>query len=214
MLDMKSKAACFTGHRTLPEENLPEIAERLENALIALIEQDYCYFSAGGALGFDTLAAQTVLRLRERYPQIRLILVLPCRSQTRGWSQADIDIYEEIKRRADKVTYTSENYFRGCIQKRNRHLVDNSSICICYLTKPTGGTAYTVNYARRCSLQILNIAQSQYAALRRSHTFSQTVCPAADGPGLFHRDDASIRHLLPYYGKICLDSIAIFEGLW
>ena len=153
MLDMKSKAACFTGHRTLPEENLPEIAERLENALIALIEQDYCYFSAGGALGFDTLAAQTVLRLRERYPQIRLILVLPCRSQTRGWSQADIDIYEEIKRRADKVTYTSENYFRGCMQKRNRHLVDNSSICICYLTKPTGGTAYTVNYARRCSLQ-------------------------------------------------------------
>ena len=141
MLDMKSKAACFTGHRTLPEENLPEIAERLENALIALIE--------------------TVLRLRERYPQIRLILVLPCRSQTRGWSQADIDIYEEIKRRADKVTYTSENYFRGCMQKRNRHLVDNSSICICYLTKPTGGTAYTVNYAHRCSLQILNIAQSQ-----------------------------------------------------
>ena len=161
MLDMKSKAACFTGHRTLSEENLPEIAERLENALIALIGQDYCYFSAGGALGFDTLAAQTVLRLRERYPQIRLILVQPCRSQTRGWSQADIGIYEEIKRRADKVTYMSENYFRGCMQKRNRHLVDNSSICICYLTKPTGGTAYTVNYARRCSLQILNIAQSQ-----------------------------------------------------
>lgn len=81
MLDMKSKAACFTGHRTLPEENLPEIAERLENALIALIEQDYCYFSAGGALGFDTLAAQTVLRLRERYPQIRLILC--CRAAAR-----------------------------------------------------------------------------------------------------------------------------------
>lgn len=87
--------------------------------------------------------------------------MLPCRSQTRGWSQTDIDIYEEIKRRADKVTYTSENYFRCCMQKRNRHLVDNSSICICYLTKPTGGTAYTVNYAHRCGLQIFNIAQSQ-----------------------------------------------------
>ena len=87
--------------------------------------------------------------------------MLPCRSLTRGWSQADIDIYEEIKRRADKVTYMSENYFRGCMQKRNRHLVDSSSICICYLTKPTGGTAYTVNYAHRCGLQIFNIAQSQ-----------------------------------------------------
>ena len=109
-------------------------------------------------MGFDTLAAQVVLRLRERYPQIRLILVLPCLNQTRGWAQADIDAYEEIKHCADKVTYTSEHYFRGCMQKRNRHLADNSSVCICYLTKPTGGTAYTVNYARRSGLRIINIA--------------------------------------------------------
>ena len=160
MTTSRTMTACFTGHRTLPEAELPEIAERLEGILTALIEQGYRYFGAGGALGFDTLAAQTVLRLRERDPQIRLILVLPCRSQTRGWPQADIDTYEEIKRCADKVTYASENYFQGCMQKRNRHLVDNSSVCICYLTKPTGGTAYTVNYARHCGLRILNVAQA------------------------------------------------------
>lgn len=136
MLDMKSKAACFTGHRTLPEENLPEIAERLENALIALIEQDYCYFSAGGALGFDTLAAQTVLRLRERYPQIRLILVLPCRSQTRGWSQADIDIYEEIKRPCGQGNLHVGELLSGlyaeaepasCGQQQYLHLLSNQA---------------------------------------------------------------------------------------
>ena len=127
MLSRKNRTACFTGHRELPTENLPEISKRLEDTLLTLVEQGYCYFGAGGALGFDTLAAQTVLRLRERYPQIRLILVLPCLNQTRGWQQADVDIYEELKRRADKVTYTSESYFRGCMQKRNRHLVDNSS---------------------------------------------------------------------------------------
>lgn len=127
--------------------------------MVTLIEQGYRYFGAGGALGFDTLAAQAVLRLRERYPQIRLILVLPCLNQTRGWPQADTDAYEEIKRCADKVTYTSEHYFRGCMQKRNRHLADNSSACICYLTKPTGGTAYTVNYASEHGLTIINIAK-------------------------------------------------------
>ena len=148
MIDMKSRTACFTGHRELPTDDLPEISKRLEDTLATLIEQ-----------GFDTLAAQVVLRLRERYPQIRLILVLPCLNQTRGWPQADIDTYEEIKRCADKVTYTSEHYFRGCMQKRNRHLVDNSSVCICYLTKPTGGTAYTVNYASEHGLIIINIAQ-------------------------------------------------------
>ena len=159
MLNRKNRTACFTGHRELPTENLPEISKHLEDTLLTLIEQGYCYFGAGGALGFDTLAAQTVLRLRERYPQIRLILVLPCLNQTRGWQQADVDIYEELKRRADKVTYTSESYFRGCMQKRNRHLVDNSSGCICYLTKPTGGTAYTVNYASEHGLTIINIAK-------------------------------------------------------
>lgn len=155
---MRSKTVCFTGHRELPADDLPEISKHLEDALITLIEQGYRYFGAGGALGFDTLAAQSVLRLRERYPQIRLILVLPCLNQTRGWPQEDIDTYEEIKRCADKVTYTSEHYFRGCMQKRNRHLVDNSSACICYLTKSVGGTAYTVNYARRSGLRIINIA--------------------------------------------------------
>lgn len=139
------------------EQSTYEYVFKLLGTLVTLIEQGYRYFGAGGALGFDTLAAQAVLRLRERYPQIRLILVLPCLNQTRGWPQADIDTYEEIKRCADKVTYTSEHYFRGCMQKRNRHLVDNSSACICYLTKPTGGTAYTVDYARRMGLRIINV---------------------------------------------------------
>lgn len=90
MIDKKCRTACFTGHRELPAEYLPEISKRLEDTLVALIEQGYCYFGAGGALGFDTLAAQVVLRLWERYPQIRLILVLPCLNQTRGWPQAQI----------------------------------------------------------------------------------------------------------------------------
>ena len=156
---MRIKTVCFTGHRELPADDLPEISKHLEDTLVKLIEQGYRYFGAGGALGFDTLAAQAVLRLRERYPQIRLILVLPCLNQTRGWPQADIATYEEIKRCADKVTYTSEHYFRGCMQKRNRHLVDNSSRCICFLTEKIGGTFYTVNYASEHGLMIINTAK-------------------------------------------------------
>ena len=75
------------------------------------------YFGAGGALGFDTLAAQCVLSLRKRYPHIKLILVLPCITQTKGWSKNDIAIYEEIKSQADKVVYTSHDYFRAVCSK-------------------------------------------------------------------------------------------------
>ena len=56
-----------------------------------------------------------------------------------------------------KVVWTSEEYTRDCMFKRNRHLVDNSSLCICYLTKDTGGTAYTVRYARSKGKIIVNV---------------------------------------------------------
>ena len=97
--------------------------------------------------------------LINRYPDIRLILVLPCFSQTRGWSQEDIEIYDDIKQKADKVVYTSQEYTRGCMHKRNRHLVDNSSACISYLTENKGGTFYTVNYAKSKGVEVINIAE-------------------------------------------------------
>ena len=44
--------------------------------------------------------------------------------------------------------------------KRNRHLVDNSSVCVAYLTRSGGGTAYTVEYAKKHGLKIINIAKN------------------------------------------------------
>ena len=60
---------------------------------------------------------------------------------------------------ADKVVYISQDYTPDCTFQRNRHLVDNSSVCICYLTKHTGGTAYTVNYAKKKGCRVINLAE-------------------------------------------------------
>ena len=154
---MKTKTCCFTGHREI-KESIQKVVEVLKIELDKLIENGYCYFGAGGALGFDTIAAQTVLHLREQYPHIKLILVLPCIDQTKSWSYEDREVYEDIKQKADKVVYTSKDYSRGCMHKRNRHLVDSSSVCICYLNENKGGTFYTVNYANTKQLKIINIA--------------------------------------------------------
>lgn len=159
MANCKLKTCCFTGHRKIPPENFEEISRRLENMIIRLIEIDYVYFCAGGALGFDMLAAQTVLKLKMVYPYIELILMLPCESQAEYWKKEDKIMYEDIKEKADKVVYTSKSYFRGCMHNRNRYLVDNSSYCICYLTRETGGTAYTVQYAKEKQLTIYNVAK-------------------------------------------------------
>lgn len=156
---MKEKTVCFTGHRTIPMLKKWKIEKKLKETLEALIDNGYCYFGAGGALGFDTIAAQTVLGLKKKHPEIKLILVLPCKNQTRGWEEKDVSVYESIIEQADKVVYTQEHYDRGCMFKRNRHLVDNSSICVSYLTEEKGGTAYTVNYANQKGVKVINIAE-------------------------------------------------------
>ena len=158
---MREQTCCFTGHRRIPTEEQAAITGRLERVIVSLYHQGIRYYGAGGALGFDTLAAQTVIHLRKSCPGMKLILVLPCLTQTRGWRPEDVAEYERIKSQADKVVYTSQQYTPGCMHKRNRHLVDNSSVCICYLTKDSGGTAYTVDYAKNKGLKIINLAKSE-----------------------------------------------------
>ncbi len=157
---LREKTCCFTGHRQIPAGELEGIRERLEEIIKELYHRNILYYRAGGAVGFDSLAAEAVLHLREQeeYAKMKLILVLPCHDQTRGWNAADVERYEDIKRKADEVIYVSQEYTRGCMHKRNRRLVDNSSICICYQTKARGGTAYTVHYAEEHKLDIINVA--------------------------------------------------------
>lgn len=158
MNDKRKRTCCFTGHREIPEKDLAGVQARLEQTIIKLYERGVIYYGSGGALGFDTLAAETVLRLRESYPKLRLILVLPCKDQIRRWRAEDVAKYEDILQMADKVVYTGENYTRGCMHTRNRHLVDESSVCVCYQTKDHGGTAYTVGYANDHGLDVINVA--------------------------------------------------------
>ena len=157
-LTTRQRTCCFTGHRSVPESDYEMISYRLEMELRKLIGNGVTFYGAGGALGFDTIAAETVIRLREEFPHIKLILVLPCETQAFRWRQEDKDRYERIKGQADKAVLISREYTKDCMFRRNRHLVDGSSICLCYLTKDTGGTAYTVKYAREQGLEVINLA--------------------------------------------------------
>ncbi len=154
---MREITCCFTGHREIPAEKYMYLKGRLDEELEGLIKSGFKIFCAGGAKGFDTVAAMSVLAAKENNPEIKLVLILPCPEQADRWNEIDKLNYEEIKRRADEVTVVSEHYTRFCMQQRNRALVDSASVCICYLEKNTGGTAYTVNYAKKSGLKIINV---------------------------------------------------------
>ena len=171
--EQRMRTCCFTGHRQLPLNEQANIADKLERVIAGLYQQSVRYYGAGGALGFDTIAAQAVIRLREQCPGMKLILVLPCLTQARKWKPENVAEYERIKTQADKIVYTAQQYTPDCMHKRNRHLVDNSGICVCYLTRSGGGTHYTVNYAKEQGLEVIHIAQNQ---IFQRGTFSDGNC--------------------------------------
>ena len=152
-------ACCFTGHRKI----LPALSGGIHKRLIQTIEQLYnekhiTTYYAGGAQGFDTLASEAVIERRADIPELRLVVVMPHAEQAVRWSAEDQTRHKRILDAADEVVCLAEHYYRGCMQRRNRYLVDHSGVCVCYLSEATGGTAYTVEYARKNGLPIFNLA--------------------------------------------------------
>ena len=153
-----SKTVCFTGHRQIPDSDYKRLRALLCNTIEEQIKEGAETFRTGGAIGFDTLAALNVLLLRRSHPHIRLELILPCPTQTRGWAQNDIILYEQILTQADSHRYISQNYWNGVLQLRNRALVEGSDVCVAYLQNSHGGgAAFTAALALRKGLELINL---------------------------------------------------------
>lgn len=142
---MESEKTCaFTGHRQLSGDlDLPFF----KKIVTEFIESGYTSFLCGMALGFDMLAAETVLEIKESYPQVKLIACVPCEGQSRYFPPEEKRRYNEIIGRCDEVKVLSAKYYKGCMQVRDRYMVDNSSLLLAYRRTNSGGTDYTVKYA-------------------------------------------------------------------
>ena len=167
VMNNKNQTACFTGHRPqkLPwgfNENdvgclaMKEITKiEIQNAII---NYGITHFISGMAIGFDIIAAELVLELKKDYPFITLECAIPCKEQDKLWRQEQKERYRNILSQADKVTCVSDKpYFDGCMQKRNKYMIDNSSVLIALFNGKAGGTKQTVDYAKQQGLEILTI---------------------------------------------------------
>ena len=144
---MQTDTTCFfTGHRDIPPESYNHIYELVLYNIQKLYKEGITDFVCGGALGFDTLAANAVIEARQDL-DIKLHLILPCSDQNKSFTDSQKFEYERIIQLADSVQILHERYVRGCMHERNRELVKNSCCGIAYCLKTEGGSAYTVKYA-------------------------------------------------------------------
>ena len=163
MADLRQRTCCFTGHRVIPEKDLPGILERTERAVRRLIEHGVVFFGVGGAIGYDTEAAKLLFRLRTTdYPQIKVILVYPFEGFTSRWNDGQRAEYAaRLLPQYDKTVCVAQRASREAYLERDRHLVDSSAYCIAYCTRNSGGTAYTVRYAHQQGVTVFNTANME-----------------------------------------------------
>lgn len=154
-------SCAFTGHRPskLPwgdrESDLRCIAlkARMRAAVESVIHEGMEHFICGMAEGCDLYFAETVLALKKYYPQITLEAAIPCPTQTDGWSEEQKARYRDILSRCDYETMVQQSYTRGCMQRRNRYMVDRSARLIAVYDGMLGGTMYTIHYAMKCGVE-------------------------------------------------------------
>ncbi len=153
---------CVTGHRPqgFPFERdasnhsfavyMFELKQKIEY----LIKSGCTQFITGMAEGADLDFAEAVLELKDNYPNITLTAALPYPLSSR----VKQDRKSEILKAVDTMREVSDHYFKGCMQKRNRYMVDNSDILIAVWNgEERGGTWDTIKYARRQNKKIIYI---------------------------------------------------------
>ena len=155
---MKGKC-CFTGHRNIRQSDEGIIKAKLKAQVVSLIKKGVNVFYVGGAVGFDMLAAELLIDLREQEgANIRIVSALPFPEWRDTWSENEKKRQDYIMEKSDEVFYVAKEHSREAYLSRDRKMVDESEFCIAYCTRRSGGTAYTVRYAMKKGLSVINVA--------------------------------------------------------
>ena len=153
----------FTGYRPnkLPftEDKKDELylafREKLRKVIDRLIERGYTEYISGVAMGFDTWVAEDVIASKKAHPELKLECAIPCPGHDAKWSLGDKLRRKKILRHADSKPVICEHYSSDCFHIRNRYMVDNSCVALCYIRYTFGGASKTFEYAKKKEIRII-----------------------------------------------------------
>ena len=150
------KICCFAGHSELYD--IENISQKLVAVVEELIKKGTDEFRVGNYGAFDRLSAGVVRKLKEKYPQIKLYLVIPYltasieRNKQTYYNDYDSIIIADIPQNIPTKTQ---------IIKCNEYMIRSADTLVCYVTRSFGGAARTLDYARKSkNVQIMNTAET------------------------------------------------------
>ena len=140
----------FFGHKDTPSSIYPLLISKIETLI-----QDrnvHCFLVGNQGL-FDNMVLKALRELNHRYPSICYNVVLAYMPAHRQ----EYELYDSAE------TFLPEGIEsvprRFAISWRNKWMVNESDVIICYITHSWGGAAQFVEYAQRQNKDIINLAQ-------------------------------------------------------
>ncbi len=161
---------CFTGYRPSKfpfsldkcDPDYIKFENRLTDAVFSLADEGVYTFYSGMAMGFDIIAAETVLLLRQAYKKatVRLICAVPFPEQMQSYDSKWSERYKNIINQADEAVLISDKYYQGCYMRRNKFMVDKSDVVVTWYDGLAGGTRNTLCYAEKSGVRIINLCEN------------------------------------------------------
>lgn len=136
---------CVTGHRDIPDEKLNFVKAELRREILSAMQDGYTHFISGFAAGTDLLFSEQIALLQDEGHQITMEAAIPYRGRMKTRDPQ----FRKLIERCNVIGVTAEEYSKSCYISRNQSMVQLSSRVIAvYDGRESGGTAFTIRYAR------------------------------------------------------------------
>lgn len=162
---LRKRTVCFSGHRP---EKLPVNGDSGANVIRCLksilymeilesISAGYNRFITGLARGVDLWAGEILMELKEDGEKISIIAVKPYKTHGDNFTGEEKFSLGRLISKADEVICLSEEYRKGCFQRRNEYMVDHSGKLIAVVSDYKSGTGATIRYAEKQGIEVRTI---------------------------------------------------------
>ena len=149
-------ACCFFGHKDTPASIVPTLGAMVD---YLIQERNVTEFLVGNQGSFDRMVYHSLKEASSRYPHITYHVVLAY------MPEAELPIYENGE------TFLPEGIEnvppKYAISWRNKWMVREADICVCYVTHSWGGAAQYVKYAKNQGKEVINLHNDNLAKNKR-----------------------------------------------
>ena len=149
-----NKICAFFGHRDTQVTN--SLISKLQEILISLINQGVDEFWCCEQGEFDWIARSTMLDLKKKFSDIKVCYVLAYPTFLRSETS-----YNYLEETYDDIIYpdeAAEGHQKFAITRRNKYIVENADVIVCYIKRQSGGAFKAVKLAEKLNKGVINLA--------------------------------------------------------